>query len=129
MVSTLFVFADINQKDIGITAPKLVFMNPALISGKDNSEGAVYPFGNVITGVDAEIELRKFSPKDILMAEVDLAALGRGKPFQLQFGLQGYAAPVTAFFVESIPIPVIRSLSGNLVAIDKILEFSIYRKK
>jgi hypothetical protein len=101
LVSTLFVFADNNQKDTGIAPiPELVFMNPVLVSGQANSEGAIYRFKNVTTGIDAEIKLRKFSRKDIVMTNIDLPGLGWEKAFQPQFGLAGYVNPNQHWYID-----------------------------
>lgn len=97
MVLTLFVFAG---KGDTTAAPELVFINPVLVSGTANKEGAVYRFSNVTTGVDAEIKLKKFSRPDIIMKNVDLPDLGWGKAFQPQFGLPGNVAGNQNWYVD-----------------------------
>jgi hypothetical protein len=81
-------------------APELIFRNPVLKSGTANKQGAVYRFSNVISGVDAEITLKKFSRPDIVMQDVDLASLGWDKAFQPQFGLPGLVAPFQNWYVD-----------------------------
>jgi hypothetical protein len=81
-------------------APELVFKNPVLKSGKANSEGALYRFSNVISGVDAEIKMKKFSRKDIVMQAFDLSGMGWDKAFQPQFGLPGLVQPNQNWYID-----------------------------
>lgn len=91
-------------QDCGTTynnnAPELIFQNPVLKSGKANSEKAVYRFFNVTSGVDAEITMKKFSSKKIVMQSFDLAGMGWGKAFQPQFGLPGNVAPFQNWYID-----------------------------
>ena len=91
-------------QDCGTTytnnAPELIFKNPVLKSGKANSEKAVYRFFNVTTGVDAEITMKKFSSKNIVMQSFDLAGMGWDKAFQPQFGLPGNVAPFQNWYID-----------------------------
>ena len=80
--------------------PELVFVNPVLVSGTANKQGAIYRFNNVTTGVDAEIRLKKFSRNDIVMSNIDLATMGWNKAFQPQFGLPGYVSPNQHWFID-----------------------------
>ena len=80
--------------------PELVFTNPVLKSGNANQEGATYRFSNVMTGVDAEVKLKKFSRNDIVMQDVDLASLGWDKAFQPKFGLAGTVAGNLNWYVD-----------------------------
>jgi hypothetical protein len=45
------------QTNAQCTAPSMTFNSPVLISGTDGQIGAVYLFANVMTGVDAHIEI------------------------------------------------------------------------
>lgn len=90
---------DCSTANIG-DAPELIFKNPVLKSGKAKSEGAVYRFSSVISGVDAEIKLKKFSRKDIVMQDIDLPTLGWDKAFQPQFGLAGLVKPNQNWYID-----------------------------
>lgn len=81
-------------------APELIFQNPVLKSGRANSEGAVYRFSNVTAGVDAEIKMKNFSTKKIVIQSFDLAGMGWGKAFQPQFGLPGNVAPFQNWYID-----------------------------
>jgi hypothetical protein len=81
-------------------APELIFKNPVLKSGTANKQGAVYRFANVISGVDAEITLKKFSRSDIQMNFVDRPDLGWDKAFQPNFGLPGRVDPYQNWYVD-----------------------------
>src|SRR4028118_1128844 len=98
MALTVFVLAQ-GKTDTAVV-PELVFMNPVLVSGTANKEGAVYRFPNVTTGVDAEIRLKKFSRNDIVMSNVDLPNMGWEKAFQPQFGLAGYVSPNQHWYID-----------------------------
>lgn len=82
------------------SAPELIFKNPVLKSGTANKQGAIYRFANVISGVDAEILLKRFSRSDIVMQDIDLSNLGWDKAFQPQFGLPGLVAPYQNWYVD-----------------------------
>lgn len=82
------------------SAPELIFKNPVLKSGTANKQGAIYRFANVISGVDAEITLKKFSRSDIVMQDIDLSNLGWDKAFQPQFGLPGLVAPLQNWYID-----------------------------
>lgn len=82
------------------SAPELIFKNPVLKSGTANKQGAVYRFANVISGVDAEITLKKFSRSDIVMQNIDLSNLGWDKAFQPQFGLPGVVKPHQNWYID-----------------------------
>jgi hypothetical protein len=99
MTLAFFAVAQKGKADTTV-APELVFMNPVLVSGTANSQGAIYRFSNVTSGVDAEITLKKFSRPDIVMTNVDLPSLGWEKAFQPQFGLQGYIQPNQNWYIE-----------------------------
>ena len=99
MALTFFVLADQGKPDTTVV-PELVFMNPVLISGTANREGAVYKFNNVTTGVDAEIRVKKFSRTDIVMSNIDLPNMGWDKAFQPQFGLTGYVSPNQHWYID-----------------------------
>lgn len=92
------------SQDCGVanlgSAPELIFRNPVLKSGQANKQGAVYRFANVMTGVDAEIKLKKFSRNDIVMQSVDLPSLGWDKAFQPQFGLAGLVQPYQNWYID-----------------------------
>ncbi len=81
-------------------APELIFLNPVLKSGQANKQGAVYRFSNVLSGVDAEIKLAKFSRSDIVMQSIDLPDLGWEKAFQPQFGLAGVVQPNQNWYID-----------------------------
>ena len=82
------------------SAPELVFQNPVLVSGIDNTQGATYRFSNVSNGVDAELKLKKFSRPDIVMQSVDLGGLGWEKALQPQFGLPGLVLPWQNWYID-----------------------------
>jgi hypothetical protein len=82
------------------SGPQLIFNNPVLVNGTANSQGAVYRFSNVTTGVDAEMKLKKFSRNDIVMATIDNSVLGWDKAFQPEFGLAGVVAPNQHWYID-----------------------------
>ena len=54
----VFIFAVTKMASAQCTTPPtLVFTNPKLISGTDNQIGAIYLFPDVMTGVDAHVEI------------------------------------------------------------------------
>ena len=81
-------------------APELVFINPVLVSGTDNTQGAIYRFPNVISGIDAEVKLKKFSRPDIVMTTIDNSTFGWDKAFQPQFGLPGLVQPYQHWYID-----------------------------
>ena len=81
-------------------APGLEFINPQLVSGIANKQGAVYRFANVTTGVDAEIKVKKVSRTDIVIANIDNSALGWNKAFQPEFGLPGLVQPNQNWYID-----------------------------
>lgn len=81
-------------------APELVFDNPVLVSGIDKKQGAIYRFANVISGVDAEIRLKKFSRPDITINSIDNTSFGWSKAFQPEFGLAGNVAPYQNWYID-----------------------------
>jgi len=81
-------------------APELIFKNPVLKSGTANKQGAIYRFANVVSGVDAEITLKKFSRSDIQMDFIDRSDLGWDKAFQPNFGLPGLVQPFQNWYVD-----------------------------
>lgn len=81
-------------------APELVFKNPVLKSGSANKQGAVYRFSNVLTGIDAEIKLKKFSRSDIKVESIDLPNEGWDKAFQPKFGLNGKVAANQNWYID-----------------------------
>lgn len=81
-------------------APELVFTNPVLKSGNANKQGATYRFSNVMSGVDAELKLKKFSRNDIVMQSVDLSGLGWDKALQPKFGVAGSVGAHQDWYVE-----------------------------
>jgi hypothetical protein len=82
------------------TAPELVFRNPVLESGTANSQGAVYRFSNVTTGVDALLKLKSFSCPSITMWDIDVSHLGWDKALQPQFGIAGGVQPNQNWYVD-----------------------------
>jgi Secretion system C-terminal sorting domain len=82
------------------SGPELVFMNPVLVNGTANQQGAVYLFSNITTGVDAKVKLKKFSRPDITMATVDNSVLGWDKAFQPEFGLSGLVAANQNWYID-----------------------------
>ena len=82
------------------SGPQLEFVNPVLVHGNANQQGAIYRFSNVSTGVDAEIKLKKFSRPDIVMATIDNSALGWDKAFQPEFGLAGLVSPNQNWYID-----------------------------
>ena len=88
-LSLLIVAAALSLTVVAQTAPELKFKNPVLKSGTANTQGAIYRFSNVTTGVDAELKLKTFSRPGITMLDVDLNSLGWDKALQPQFGLAG----------------------------------------
>lgn len=81
-------------------APELSFVNPVLKSGKDKAEGAIYRYSNVMTGVDAEVKLKKFSQKNITISSIDNNTTGWNKAFQPEFGLNGTVAPNQNWYID-----------------------------
>ena len=81
-------------------APELVFMNPVLKSGTANKEGAIYRFSNVTEGIDAEVKLKKFSRRDIIMSSIDNSSFGWSKAFQPEFGLPGLVKPWQSWYID-----------------------------
>lgn len=81
-------------------APELSFVNPVLIKGTANKEGAEYRFSNITPGVDAVIKLKKFSRPDIVMKNFDNSALGWNKAFQPEFGLPGVVQPNQNWYID-----------------------------
>jgi len=79
---------------------ELVFVNPVLVSGIDNSQGAIYRFSNVIPGIDAEVKLKKFSRPDIVMSNIDNNTFGWDKAFQPEFGLAGLVDPYQNWYID-----------------------------
>lgn len=69
--------------------PELVFQNPTLVSGSDKKENAVYRFNNVATGVDALLEIKKFSDTNTVIRNLDLTQFGWNKAFQPELGRTG----------------------------------------
>lgn len=82
------------------SAPELIFGNPVLKYGNDKKQGAIYRFANVMTGVDAEIKLKRFSRSDIVIKDIDLSSLGWDKAFQPQFGLEGVVQPNQNWYID-----------------------------
>ena len=82
------------------TAPELQFKNPVLKRGQANKQGAVYRFSNVTPGIDAEVELKKFSSSKIVMQSIDLASMGWDKAFQPQFGIPGLVQPWQNWYID-----------------------------
>ena len=56
------------------TSPTLIFQNPRLVSGAADAVGAVYKFSDVLTGIDAKIELIDKSHSEIKILNMDLLA-------------------------------------------------------
>jgi hypothetical protein len=81
-------------------APELSFVNPVLIKGTANKEGAEYLFSNITTGVDAVIKLKKFSRSTIVMKTIDNNTLGWNKAFQPEFGLPGVVPPNQDWYID-----------------------------
>lgn len=81
-------------------APELSFINPVLIKGTANKEGAEYRFSNITTGVDAVIKLKKFSRSTIVMKTIDNPSLGWNKAFQPEFGLSGVVPPNQDWYID-----------------------------
>lgn len=58
---TITVFSVLSTQTASAqTYPLMTFTNPVLISGVDKQAGAIYKFSNVMTGVDAWIEIEGF---------------------------------------------------------------------
>jgi hypothetical protein len=84
----------------GARAPELVFQNPVLTSGTEKTEGAVYRFSNVVTNVDAELKLKKFSHPNIEIEHIDQPDAGWAKAFQPKFGIAGSIAPNEDWYID-----------------------------
>jgi hypothetical protein len=69
--------------------PELVFQNPALVSGNDKLEGAIYRFSNVASGIDALLEVKKISDNTTVINDLDKSDVGWKKAFQPQLGKNG----------------------------------------
>lgn len=69
--------------------PELVFQNPVLTSGAAGSDGAVYTFSNVATGIDATVKIKARSSDAVVLTSIDVADLGWMKAFQPQLGIAG----------------------------------------
>ncbi len=97
---TLMAAFLVNLAALSQSGPQLEFINPVLVSGVANQQGAVYRFSNITTGVDAEIKVKKVSRNDIVIANIDNSTLGWNKAFQPEFGLPGLVAPQQNWYID-----------------------------
>ena len=82
------------------SSPGLEFINPQLVSGIANKQGAVYRFANIAPDVDAEIKVKKVSRNDLVIANIDNSVLGWNKAFQPEFGLPGLVLPNQNWYID-----------------------------
>ena len=75
---SLLTFNNINAQCV---SPGLKFVNPTLVSGTALSEGAIYKFPEVITGVDCYIKLKKLNGGAVL---ISMETPGQGYAVALQ---------------------------------------------
>lgn len=68
--------------------PEMVFMNPKLVSGTANKQGAVYRFSAVAKDMDCIVKLVKFSGSNVVMKTIDNNTYGWSKAFQPEFGVK-----------------------------------------
>jgi hypothetical protein len=100
-------------------APELIFKNPVLKSGTANKQGASYLFANVVSGVDAEITLKKFSRPDIQMNFIDRTDVGWDKAFQPNFGLPGFVAPNQNWYID-FQVKFYQAGTNNRITLPKV---------
>ena len=84
---SLLTFNNINAQCV---SPGLKFVNPTLVSGTALSEGAIYKFPEVITGVDCYIKLKKLNGGAVL---ISMETPGQGYADAWQPIISGPGAP------------------------------------
>lgn len=79
---------------------ELVFQNVSLKSGTAGQPGAVYHFPNVISGVDALLEIKGRSGADVVLEDIDVTETGWNKALQPKLGLQGNVLGLKNWWME-----------------------------
>lgn len=110
---------DCSLKPASAPAPELTFSNPVLVSGTANKQGAIYRFANVYPGVDAQVQLVRFSRSDIVMSNFDKADMGWGKALQPEFGLPGLVKPYQNWFID-FELSFYDNGTNNIRVMDKV---------
>ncbi len=62
--------------------PELVFKNSTILSGTAGSDGAVYKFANVATGIDAQVKINGRSSTNVVLNDIDISNTGYDNAFQ-----------------------------------------------
>ena len=88
LFTSLFTYAQ-----SGSSVPELVFKNPALESGANGADNAVYRFSSVANNVDALVTIAGRSSSRVTVANIDMTSTGHDKAFQPQVAYNGGDAP------------------------------------
>jgi hypothetical protein len=88
LFTSLFTYAQ-----SGSSVPELVFKNPALESGSNGADNAVYRFSSVANNVDALVTIAGRSSSRVTVANIDMTSTGHDKAFQPQVAYNGGDAP------------------------------------
>lgn len=79
---------------------ELVFKSPDLESGTAGQNGAVYRFEDVITGIDALVEIKGRSGSNVVLESIDVNDQGWSKAFQPKLGRQGNILGIADWWME-----------------------------
>ena len=96
-----FAFAVILLTSSTVTfSQELVFKNPALVSGIEGQNNAIYRFPTVTANVDALVQVIDRSSSSVVINNIDVTETGWNKAFQPQIGLNGVVAGIKDWWVE-----------------------------
>lgn len=92
----------INTAAFSQSIPELVFQNPAWVptSAPAGTDGAVYKFSNVATGIDATVKITRRSSASVQLTNIDVSNMGWNKAFQPQVGIPGNVPANQTWWME-----------------------------
>lgn len=98
---------------------ELIFKQPALVSGIQGKDGAIYRFSNVCPNMDALVTIKARSSASVVLDNIDVDYTGWDKSFQPRLGCAGGSVTGTAKWWMEFQVDFVKSGTNTLTNVTK----------